>query len=452
MLYSSEVENEITDSVFRHKTPDYIGATVSEFAFHGCEVMMRDQPLLDQLRMIHFDLAIIDAFPLAPCASIVPHHLGIPFITKDASPLAVHQPLFPAFIPHSNLHLSHKMYFWERVENAIVLLMELYGLASPSINDLTLLKKFSPCLVDWNELLRLALLHISTTDHHLSYPTPVLANHVQLPGVTWRNTRPLNNPIFRFMDLAPEGAVVVSFGSSVHSLPPRYLKTLFSAFQNFSGLVFYLKLDQQIIHSVDVPRNVLPLSWLPLNDLLGHPRTKLFISHCGRSVLHESVFHGVPVMCIPLFKEDEINTQNVVYLGLGKHVDIFTASAKTLKDTTSELLRNEMYQKNVKRISLMLKSHKFNPTETVAFWVEHVLKFGGSHLRSEAMNMTSAQFAMLDIALAFFVLFSCLFCEMYRFCSVCWCRCYRTKGIATFTTKRDGMNALYSSGRKDSNC
>jgi UDP:flavonoid glycosyltransferase YjiC (YdhE family) len=35
--------------------------------------------------------------------------------------------------------------------------------------------------------------------------------------------------------------------------------------------------------------NVLFLPWLPQNDLLGHPKTKLFITHCGKNGIFEAL-------------------------------------------------------------------------------------------------------------------------------------------------------------------
>ena len=415
MLYSPEVASEISDSLFRHKAEDDILTSMSEIALHGCELLMKDQSLLAELRRLHFDIAIVDAFPLAPCSAIVPHHLGIPFITKDPSPTAVHQPVFPSFIPSSKLPFTDRMSFWQRVVNVVYVMLDLYSYTYPGLQDVSLLSQFSTCFTDWHELLRQGSLHLSTRDHHLSYPLPVLPNHIQLPGVTWRSARPLTNPLFRFLDVAPEGAVVISLGTNIKTLPAEYLQKMVTAFQNFSSLVFIMKLDQQGILNIDVPNNVMSLPWLPLNDLLGHPRTRLFITHCGRSVLHEAVFHGVPVLALPVLGEDTANARRIEHLGLGRHLDLFNLTPDQLADALQELLKNKLYRENAGKVSAMLKAQKFNPTETVAFWVEHVLKFGAGHLRSEAMNLSSVQFSMLDVGLAFFAAFTCVFWFCYAY-------------------------------------
>ena len=47
----------------------------------------------------------------------------------------------------------------------------------------------------------------------------------------------------------------------------------------------------------NAPDNVLAREWLPQNDLLGHAKTKLFISHCGANSQIEALYHAVPIIC-----------------------------------------------------------------------------------------------------------------------------------------------------------
>jgi len=34
-------------------------------------------------------------------------------------------------------------------------------------------------------------------------------------------------------------------------------------------------------------------------DVLGHPNTRVFVSHCGVHSVYEAAFHGVPVVAVP---------------------------------------------------------------------------------------------------------------------------------------------------------
>jgi hypothetical protein len=38
---------------------------------------------------------------------------------------------------------------------------------------------------------------------------------------------------------------------------------------------------------------------LLLQDVLGHPHTKAFVSHCGMHSVNEAAYHGVPLVALP---------------------------------------------------------------------------------------------------------------------------------------------------------
>ena len=46
--------------------------------------------------------------------------------------------------------------------------------------------------------------------------------------------------------------------------------------------------------------NVRMMRWLPQASLLAHPKTRLFISHCGLNAIFEAAHYGVPVLAMPL--------------------------------------------------------------------------------------------------------------------------------------------------------
>ena len=64
------------------------------------------------------------------------------------------------------------------------------------------------------------------------------------------------------------------------------------------------------------PANILTSSWLPQQDLLGHPNVRLFVTHGGAGSVQETICHPTPVVGIPL-SNDQVSWHGTAreYLG-----------------------------------------------------------------------------------------------------------------------------------------
>ena len=60
---------------------------------------------------------------------------------------------------------------------------------------------------------------------------------------------------------------------------------------------------------------------MPQQDLLGHRKTKLFISHGGIQGAFESICHGVATLGVNIFGDQEGNIQILVRKGMALSVD-----------------------------------------------------------------------------------------------------------------------------------
>ena len=74
--------------------------------------------------------------------------------------------------------------------------------------------------------------------------------------------------------------------------------------------------------------NVKLMSWLPQNDILGHPKTRLFIGHAGLNGMLESTYHGVPMICSPFFADQFDNARIAKRVGFAETVNLETTSAE----------------------------------------------------------------------------------------------------------------------------
>ncbi|KAJ7354996.1 UDP-glucuronosyltransferase 1-1 [Desmophyllum pertusum] len=49
--------------------------------------------------------------------------------------------------------------------------------------------------------------------------------------------------------------------------------------------------------------NIKAVDWMPQNDVLGHVKTKVFLSHLGHNSMYEAAYHGVPIVGFPMWSD-----------------------------------------------------------------------------------------------------------------------------------------------------
>lgn len=86
------------------------------------------------------------------------------------------------------------------------------------------------------------------------------------------------------------------------------------------------------------PSNIKTVDWMPQNDVLGHPKTKLFLSHVGHNSMYEAAYHGVPIVGFPMWSDQPENAQQVVRAGMGLWLDINSVKEDELRMTTSRVM------------------------------------------------------------------------------------------------------------------
>lgn len=80
-------------------------------------------------------------------------------------------------------------------------------------------------------------------------------------------------------------------------VPKAQLDALLSAFARLPQRVI-VKFDSPIENA---PENVLVLPFVPQQDILAHPKTKVFFTHCGMHGVMEAIYHRVPMVGMPIF-------------------------------------------------------------------------------------------------------------------------------------------------------
>ena len=113
--------------------------------------------------------------------------------------------------------------------------------------------------------------------------------------------------------------------------------------------------------------NILKLPWIPQNDLLGHENTKAIITHCGNSGQFEALYHGVPMIGLPMGADQVYNMRRMVTreYGLGKHIS--TIEETSLCHMITEVVYNSTYKNKILRASEIFKSRPQSPSQRAAF-------------------------------------------------------------------------------------
>lgn len=137
----------------------------------------------------------------------------------------------------------------------------------------------------------------------------------------------------------------------------------------------------------------------------GHPRIKAFVTHGGLLSMFETVYHGVPIVSIPVFCDHEANAAKAEVDGYAKILDLQYLTSDKLYRAIKEVIVEPKYKIEVKKRQILLRDQKETPLERAIYWTEYVIRHKGAyHLLSPAKDLNFFQYYLLDVAFAFFIL------------------------------------------------
>ena len=398
-----------------------------KIVLHDVELFLGNEKVIQELKKLDFDLCILDGIFHTVFFHILPYRLDIPAVSFLAvfNPNDAGIPGLPSFTPYVNMGKStNEMTFLERVVNMLMttILDSMFSLASPSASN-GLISKYAPDkpYISMKDLQKRASLWLVMTDVAMDYPQVRMPHVVDVGGLNTKPAKPLPQELQDIAEKATNGIIIVSFGSYATSFPEATIRNLMEAFKQLNQTIIW-GIGQ--IPEATIPPHVHLLKWIPQNDLLGHPNTKLFITHCGANGQFEALYHAVPMLGLPLFGDQVYNSLRMAKKGLGIHMALFKSTPAELVSSISELLTNTSYQSTMAMHSAIFKDRPMKPMETLVYWVEHVMKHGSDHLVSPAIHLPWYTYWCLDVSLFFVIVgFMFTYCS-YRFLKgVCRCLC-----------------------------
>jgi len=364
--------------------------------------------VLEQLELEKYDVAFVDGLFFTKCFYLIPHQLQIPWITyADAvDPLLVRVPWLPSFVPNAIAPFSDQMSFIERLRNAVnsfffSFLLPMYFQKSKNHEVMEKFRRYG-YFSSLDELMSRSALWFVSKDVVLDYPRPMMPNMVNIGGLTVkRSSGKLPRDIQNFVNGAKKGVLLMTFGSVTSTIPAHMLEKFSSVFFRLDGYRVIWKLKNT--DSVKLPDNVMISQWLPQNDILAHPSVKLFITHSGNNGQYEAVYYGVPMIGFYLMGDQIYNAKRLDHKGYGVSMNLYDFTADELLANIHKILGDKSYKERVMKASEIFRSQVQSPVERAVFWIEHICRFGGDHLRSAGNDLPLYSYLMLDI-LAFILI------------------------------------------------
>jgi len=356
------------------------------------------------------------------CSSLIADKLSLPNVILSASSLsaptafAFRLPFSPSYVPQLNVHLSDEWSILDRVRNLLQWMLNYVSYAQDLCSLYGNIKAKHNVTPDKSihETLGRVDLIIGQMHFGLEHPRPLYPNTRVVGPFLPSPAKPLPNELEQFMQSAGDkGVILVSFGTVLGEymgVNETLLQVMAEAFSKLPQKVIWkLKLDGTF--KLSVSNNVKLMSWLPQNDILGHPKTRLFIGHAGINGILETTYHAVPIICSPFFGDQFDNAHKAKRAGFGEVVDLEATSSEEFVTLIRKVLGQPSYRESAARMSKSVKLLPRPPVKEAADWMEYAQAQGGlQFLRPRGLDLPFYQLYCLDIMLlAFLILAAALF-------------------------------------------
>ncbi|XP_076046232.1 UDP-glucosyltransferase 2-like [Oratosquilla oratoria] len=351
------------------------------------------QALLDET----FDM-IITTPGWSQCFLVFQHNLRVPFVLVHPISMTTTleilfgNPAFPSYDANLFIDATFPLSFKSRMFNILVNLM---FLASPYYEALIsrnvgqsrgILPEDMP---PYEEFYRNASLLILNSYRYMETTKAYVPNIIHVGGLHLKPTKPLAQDLEEWVQGAGDhGFIYFSLGSVVKTsqMPKGNLQMLVRAFERLPQRVLMKWNDD---HIEGLSHNVRLTKWLPQQDVLAHPKVRLFISHGGLHSIMESLHNGVPILGMPIFSDQMNNVEKGARQGWAIRLNWKELTEESLMSALDMALNDTRVRDKARRMGTIIRDQPMTPAETLNYWVDYVLRHGGAHhLRCPAADMS----------------------------------------------------------------
>nr|ADC91960.1 UDP glucuronosyltransferase 2 family polypeptide b3 isoform 1 [Danio rerio] len=379
-----------------------LGSRHQDMGLSYCDGILKSPELMDKLKTGKFDVLLSD--PMYPCSDIVAEELNVPLvftlrfsIAHTMERMCGQIPAPPSYVPGAMSKLTDKMSFTERIFNTLFYLsMDTFSVIAWKKFDNYYTELFGRP-TSYCEMMGRADIWLIRTYWDFEFPRPFVPNFKYIGGLHCTPAKPLPKDMEEFVQSSgDDGIVVFTLGSMIDKVPKEMSNRIASALAQIPQKVLWRYGGEK---PDTLGENTRIYKWMPQNDLLGHPKTRAFITHGGTNGIYEAIYHGVPMVGIPLFGDQPDNMVHMTTRGAAVVVDsIKSMQPQELVDKLNTVINDPSYKENAMRLSRIHHDRPMKPLDESVFWIEFVMRNkGAKHLRVEAHNLTWYQYHCLDV-------------------------------------------------------
>ncbi|XP_075401056.1 UDP-glucuronosyltransferase 2B31-like [Tenrec ecaudatus] len=391
-----------------------------------CKEVVLNKKLMVKLQESKFDVMFADA--VSPCGELLAELLNIPFMYTVRFTMGYTYERYsggllmpPSYVPVILSELQDRMTFMERVKNMIYVLY--FDFWFQQLNEKKWDQFYSEVLgrpTTLSETMRKAEMWLIRTYWDFEYPRPFLPHFDFVGGLHCKPAQPLPKEMEEFVQSSGKhGIVVFTLGSMIRNITEERAHIIASALA---------QIPQKVLWRYDGKKpsalgsNTRLYKWLPQNDLLGHPKTKAFITHGGTNGIYEAIYHGIPMVGMPMFADQADNIVHMKAKGAAVSVDIDTLTSTDLLNALQTVVSDPSYKENAMRLSAIHHDQPVKPLDRAVFWIEFVMRHkGAKHLRPASLDLNWFQYHSLDV-IGFLLACVAIFTFFVVKCCLCGCQ------------------------------
>lgn len=365
--------------------------------------LFEDENLMQSLHAAKYDVVLTD--PGTGGGAILARRLQVPLVFNvrwtiqgEAHFLIAPSPL--AYIPFTATELTDKMTFPQRVKNVVSYTIGMYTLSSfTEPHYKPIVRKYFGPDVDYSTFFLDADIWLMRNDFVFEFPRPTMPNIVYISGFQCSPSKPLPADLEDFVQSSGDhGVIVMTLGTLVGKLPLHITEEIAAAFAQLPQKIIWRYTGQK---PTNLGNNTLLVNWLPQNDLLGHPKTRVFVAHGGTNGVQEAIYHGVPVVGLPLFLDQPDNLFRIKAKGAAVIVDIAMLDRHVFAEALMAVLYESTYKENMQMLSRLHRDQPMKPLDQAVFWIEYVMRHKGArHLQTHSYKMSWFVYNSLDVIAA----------------------------------------------------